>query len=165
MKVAGYCSLSLERLGMADTRILILEGASGHAFFLKEILLAEGLANQVDLVSSVAQAIELLQPSDAYDLVIINLVETWEKGLQLGFWLCEQSHLYPTLLIVPQDIDHPRLVKPTPISILTAPISLKEFVNAARAALKPTTSNLPMRQTQSCEVPIFLFNLYKNLAC
>ena len=105
---------------MANTRIMILEGASGHAFFLKEILLAEGLANQVDLVSSVAEAIERLQVPNAYDLVIINLVETWEKGLQLGFWLCEQPHLYPTLLIVPQDIDYPRLVKPAPISILTA---------------------------------------------
>lgn len=150
---------------MATTRVLILEGASGHAFFLKEILLAEGVANQVDLVSSVALAIDRLRVTTAYDLVIINLVETWEQGLELGFWLCEQSFLYPTLLILPQDIDQPLLVKPTPITILTAPISLREFVNAARAALKPASHNPSQRQTQSREAPIYLFNLYKNLAC
>ena len=149
---------------MVHARILILEGASGHAFFLKQTLLAEGLAHQVDLVSTAPLAIDRLL-SASYDLVIINLVEAWEQGLQLGFWLCEQSFLYPTILIVPPDIDQPLLVKSTPVTVLTAPISLKEFVNATRAALKSTTPTPALHPTQSCEAPTYLFNLYKSLAC
>ncbi len=120
---------------MANTRVLILEGPNGQSFFLKETLLAEGLADRIHLISQARQAIDLLRCLP-YDLIVINLVEAWEQGLQLSLWLSQYTSACPTILIIPSDLDRPLPANGSFI-ILTEPLSLHDFAARARAALEP----------------------------
>ncbi len=118
---------------MANTRVIILEGSNGQCFFLKETLLTEGLSNHVDLVSQADQAINLIHNSThPYDLVVINLAEAWEQGVQLGFWLSQKAVSCPVILIVPPETDYP-LPLNTPFCVLSAPLSLHNFAASVRA--------------------------------
>ncbi len=121
---------------MANTRVIILEGSNGQCFFLKETLLTEGLSQHVDLVSQAEQAISLIYHSTPpYDLVVINLAEAWEQGVQLGFWLSQKNVSYPIILIAPPETDYP-LPLNTPFCILSAPLSLHNFAASVRAILQ-----------------------------
>jgi DNA-binding NtrC family response regulator len=130
---------------MTTTRVLILEGPNGQAFFFKETLLGEGLASQVDLVSRAEMAIELLDDKNEYCLVVINLVEAWEQGMQLGLWLSQQNLDCPTILIIA-----PQFNRPFPFNgvsvLLTEPVSLRDFANTVRNILDPS------RETVSAQV-------------
>ncbi len=117
---------------MANAREIILEGSDGQCFFLKETLLTEGLSNHVDLISQANQAINLIYHSTPYDLVVINLAEAWEQGVQLGFWLSQKDVSCPVILIVPPETDYP-LPLNTPFCILSAPLSLHNFAASVRA--------------------------------
>jgi DNA-binding NtrC family response regulator len=124
---------------MANTRVMILEGSNGQSFFFKETLLAEGLADQVDLVSWADEAIEMIRQS-IYDLVVINLVEAWEQGMQLSLWLSQHPSLCPTILVISSDLDRP-LTSNGSFIILTEPLSLRDFATSVQAVLQPTTGN------------------------
>jgi DNA-binding response OmpR family regulator len=122
---------------MTVTRVMMLEGSDGFSFFFQETLLEQGVAKQVDRVSLARQAIALLKQSDplhAYDLIIIDLVESWEEGMQLGFWLNQQSSKYPTILIVPPDTSTESLSR-AHITTVSAPFSLNEFTRRVRQVL------------------------------
>ena len=121
---------------MADTRVMILEGSNGQSFFFKEILLAEELADHVDLISRADQAIDLIRHS-VYDLVVINLVEAWEQGMKLGLWLSQRPDHCPTLLIISSDLDRPLPANGSFI-ILSEPLSLRGFTASVRAILQPS---------------------------
>ncbi len=125
---------------MSSIRAVMLEGSNGQSFFLKEILLTEGLANEVDLVSRAEQAIDLIKTTPVYSLIVINLVETWEQGMQLGFWLSQQPIHYPTILIIPAELEH-RLPPHTPFTILSTPLSLQDFTSTVRTALQSKSHN------------------------
>ncbi len=120
---------------MANTRVMILEGQNGQSFFLKETLLAEKLADGVTLVNQAIQAIDLLR-SLPYDLVVINLVEAWEQGLHLSFWLSQYDSSCPIILIIPSDLDRP-LPTNGSFNILTEPLSLRDFAAEVRVILQP----------------------------
>ena len=77
----------------SEIYVLMLEGSNGQAFFLKETLLAEGLADRVDLISRADQTVDVMQPANPYDLVVINLAEAWEQGIQLAICLGQQALL------------------------------------------------------------------------
>jgi DNA-binding response OmpR family regulator len=124
---------------MADTRVMILKGSNGQSFFFKETLLAEGLADQVDLVSWADEAIEMIRQS-IYDLVVINLVEAWEQGMQLSLWLSQHPSLCPTILVISSDLDRP-LTSNGSFIILTEPLSLRDFAASVQVVLQPTTGN------------------------
>ena len=123
-------------LAMADTRVMILKGSNGQSFFFKETLLAEGLADQVDLVSWADQAIEMIRQF-IYDLVVINLVEAWEQGMQLSLWLSQHPSLCPTILIISSKLDRP-ITSNGSFIILTEPLSLRDFATSVQAVLQPT---------------------------
>lgn len=113
---------------------MILEGSDGQSFFLKETLLAEGLADRVDLVSRAEQAIAVMDHSNPYNLVVINLVEAWEQGMQLGFWLTQKAATCPVILIVPPESSE-SVIENAPFMVLSAPLSLHDFTKAVRTAL------------------------------
>ena len=126
---------------MTTTRVLILEGPHGQSFFFKETLLGEGLVDQVDLVGRADQAIELLREDESYCLVVINLVEAWGQGMQLGLWLSQQDLECPTILII-----SPELNRPFPFNgvsvLLSEPVSLRDFADTVRNILDPTRENV-----------------------
>jgi len=126
---------------MTTTRVLILEGPNGQSFFFKETLLGEGLVDQVDLVGRADQAIELLREDEPYCLVVINLVEAWEQGMQLGLWLSQQGLECPTILII-----SPELNRPFPFNgvsvLLSEPVSLRDFADTVRNILDPASKNV-----------------------
>jgi DNA-binding response OmpR family regulator len=132
MKISNYL---LRYFTMTNTRVMILEGQNGQSFFLKETLLAEGLADSVTLVNQANQAIDLLR-SLPYDLVVINLVEAWEQGLRLSFWLSQYDSSCPTILIIPLDLDR-ALPTNGAFNILTEPLSLRDFAAEVRVILQP----------------------------
>lgn len=129
---------------MTTTRVLILEGPNGQSFFFKETLLGEGLADQVDLVGRADQAIDLLGEDDAYCLVVINLVEAWEQGMQLGLWLSQQDLECPTILIISSQLDRPIPFNEVSV-VLSEPVSLREFANAVRRIMDPNTKNIEIQ--------------------
>ncbi len=132
---------------MANARVVMLEGSNGQSFFLKETLLAEGLADHVDLVSRADQAVDLICHASSYDLIVINLVEAWAEGMQLGFWLSQQTPPCPTLLIVPVELDQ-FLPSTTPFVVLSVPLSLHDFATTVRATLQSeANSDCPNVQT------------------
>ena len=120
---------------MANRRVLMLEGSNGHAFFLKETLLADGLADQVDLISRAEQAVDLIEPSNCYDLIVINLAEAWEQGLNMAHCLSRQAVTCPIILIVASDSTPPLPARGRFIVLFT-PVSLRGFSRAARAVLQ-----------------------------
>jgi hypothetical protein len=113
----------------------MLEGSSGHAFFLKETLLADGLADQVDLISRAEQSIDVMQPVNPYDLVVINLAEAWEQGIQMAYCLSRQAVTCPIVLIVASDSTPPLPARGRFITLFT-PLSLRGFSRGVRAALQ-----------------------------
>ncbi|MCI0395706.1 MAG: hypothetical protein L0332_25200 [Chloroflexi bacterium] len=116
-------------------KVMMLEGSSGFSFFLQEALLGQGLADQVVLASRADQAIDLLNQAGPYDLVIIDLVESWEQGMQLGFWLSDQQRPAHKVIIIssPEAVQLPD--RNTPFTILCPPLSLQEFTDSVRLAL------------------------------
>jgi DNA-binding NtrC family response regulator len=128
---------------MTDARVMMLEGSDGFSFFFQETLLEQGVAKQVDRVSLARQAIALIKQSDpyhAYDLIIIDLVESWEEGMQLGFWLNQQSSTCPIILIVPPDTSTAPLTKARFTAVL-APFSLNDFTDQVRQVLSTANRN------------------------
>jgi DNA-binding response OmpR family regulator len=119
---------------------MILEGPNGQSFFFKETLLAEGLAKRVDLVNRACQAIDLIRDTVVYDLIVINLVEAWEQGMQLGLWLSQQTWSCPTILIISSDLDRP-IPSNGASMVLSEPLSLREFANSVRVVLRHTTGD------------------------
>ena len=119
---------------MVNRRVLMLEGSNGHAFFLKETLLADGLADEVDLVGRAEQAVALLEPANGYDLVVINLAEAWEQGLALARCLSRQAVTCPIILIVASDSPPPLPARGRFITLFT-PLSLRGFSRGVRAVL------------------------------
>jgi hypothetical protein len=126
---------------MTTTRVLILEGPNGQAFFFKETLLGEGLADKVDLVSRADQAIELLSDGNRYCLVVINLVEAWSQGMQLGLWLSQQDLECPTILIISTELNRPFPFNGVSV-LLSEPISLRDFADTVRNILDPNRENV-----------------------
>lgn len=126
---------------MANTRVMILEGPNGQSFFLKETLLAEKLAGEVDLVSQADQAIDMIHHS-VYDLVVINLTEAWEQGMKLGFWLSQKPSCCPTILIISAELDRP-LPSNESFIVLSEPLSLRSFSASVRTVLQPSAENDP----------------------
>jgi len=126
---------------MTTMRVLILEGPNGQSFFFKETLLGEGLADQVDLVGRADQAIDLLGEDDAYCLVVINLVEAWEQGMQLGLWLSQQDLECPTILIISPELNQPFPFNEVSV-LLSEPISLRDFADTVRNILDPTSESV-----------------------
>lgn len=120
---------------MTKRRVLMLEGPTGHAFFLKETLLADSLADQVDLISRAEQATSLTQPANPYSLVVINLAEAWEQGLALARCLSRQAVTCPIILIVSPDCT-PLLPARGRFIPLFTPISLRGFSRTVRAVLQ-----------------------------
>lgn len=120
---------------MSNTHVMILEGSNGQSFFLKETLLAQSLAEDVELVNNADQAISRLK-DEPYDLVVINLVEAWEQGMKLCFWLSERPGLCQTILIISPELNR---ALPTNGSfvVLTEPVSLREFAERVRSVLQP----------------------------
>jgi len=122
---------------MANARVMMLEGSGGLSFFFQETLLEHGLAKQVDRVSQAEQAIRLIKQmegSHPYNLVIIDLVESWEEGMQLGFWLNQHPLSCPIILILPPETSAAPLTK-APFVAVSAPFSLNDFTNRVRAVL------------------------------
>lgn len=125
---------------MTDTCVMILEGSNGQSFFFKETLLAEGLAEHVQLVGCADDAIDLLRHGN-YNLVVINLVEAWEEGMQLGFWLSQRSTDCPVILIISPELEQPLPSTNGAFIILTEPLSLRSFAASVRKALQPSVDN------------------------
>lgn len=119
---------------MSDRKVMILEGANGLAFFLQEALLGEGLADRVDLVNSAQQAIDLMAQVDSYQLIIIDLNETWDQGMELGFWLNQRPPTSPVIMIAPPDTSLAQLSK-IPFTVLSTPLSLTDFTRNVRQVL------------------------------
>ena len=122
---------------MTDARVMMLEGSDGFSFFFQETLLEQGVARTVDRVSLAGQAISLIKQSDpchAYDLIIIDLVESWEEGMQLGYWLNQHGFTCPTILIVPPDTSIAPLQK-AHFTAVPAPFSLNDFTARVRQVL------------------------------
>ena len=126
---------------MTTTHVLILEGPNGQSFFFKETLLGEGLADQVELVGRADQAIERLSSDESYCLVVINLVEAWEQGMQLGLWLSQQGLECPTILIISPQFDRPFPFNGVSV-LLTEPVSLRDFADTVHNILDPTSENV-----------------------
>jgi hypothetical protein len=120
---------------MANRRVLMLEGSNGHAFFLKETLLTDGLADQVDLICRAEQVVELMEPANCYDLVVINLAEAWEQGLALTRCLSRQAVTCPIILIVASDSPPPLPTRGRFITLFI-PVSLRGFSQAVRAVMQ-----------------------------
>jgi len=120
---------------MAKRRVLMLEGSNGHAFFLKETLLADGLADQVDLISRAEQSVDVMQPANPYDLVVINLAEAWEQGIQLACCLGQLAITCPIVLIVPPDSTPPLPARGRFITLFI-PLSLRNFSRGVRAVFQ-----------------------------
>jgi chemotaxis response regulator CheB len=119
---------------MAKVKVFILEGSGIHSFFFRETLLGQGLAQHVDLATQAEQAVKLIQHSDPYDLLIIDLVESWDEGMQFGFWLNQQCVSCPVMLIIPPETPYPS-IKNTSFTVVSAPLSLRDFTEHARSAL------------------------------
>ena len=126
---------------MTTTRVLILEGPNGQSFFFKETLLGEGLVDQADLVGRADQAIELLTSDEGYCLVVINLVEAWDQGMQLGLWLSQHDLECPTILIISSQFDRPFPFN-GPSVLLSEPVSLRDFASTVRNILDPASENV-----------------------
>lgn len=106
--------------------VMILTGATGYAFFLQETLLGKGLAQKVDIVSSVAEAEQKMQQGDTWHMIIIDLEERWEAGMQIGYeWYQAPNPL--RLFLLPPDMALPCLDLPN--IIRTKPATLAGFVN------------------------------------
>jgi hypothetical protein len=104
---------------------MLLTGNSGSAFFIQQVLLEKGLAQKVDIVRSVAEAEQLMQQSSIYHLLIIDLVERWPAGMQIGYEWQHISNplrlfLLPSGVALP-DLDLPNIAR-------TRPEKLEEFV-------------------------------------
>lgn len=119
---------------MVSANVLMLTGASGHAFFLREMLLAQGVARQVDLVRDMDEAMAQVKGDHSYDLVIVGLDDSWEEGLQLGYWCQRQALDCPVLILTPPDVTHPTPAEST-ILIKEFPQSLRQFVQEVREVL------------------------------
>ena len=139
---------------MVNTRVMILEGSNGQSFFLKETLLAEKLAGEVDLVSQADRAIDMIGHS-VYDLVVINLAEAWEQGMQLGFWLSQKPSCCPTILIISTELDRP-LPSNGSFIVLSEPLSLRDFADSVRAVLQPSTGNPIIQHFSNSHLPRLL---------
>ena len=140
---------------MANTRVMILRGSNGQSFFFRETLLAKKLADRVDLVSRADQAIELIR-CFIYDLVVINLVEAWEQGIQLSLWLIQHPAICPTILIISLELDR-ALPSNGSFIVLTEPLSLRDFAASVRHVLQPATDkDSPGVQNRSNFYPLSL---------
>lgn len=117
-----------------SANVLMLTGASGHAFFLREMLLAQGIARQVDLARDMDEAMDQIKGDYAYDLVIVGLDDSWEEGLQFGYWCERQALDCPVLILTPPDVTHPIATEST-ILIKEFPHSLRQFVQDVREVL------------------------------
>jgi DNA-binding NtrC family response regulator len=123
---------------MATARVMILEGSNGQPCFFKETLLTQGLADQVDSVNRVDQTIgRLHHHPDTYDLVVINLAEAWEQGIQLGSWFSQQPSSCPVILISPRQSS--KTLSNTPFVTMPVPVSPYDFVKNVQAALQPVS--------------------------
>jgi DNA-binding NtrC family response regulator len=121
---------------MAKNRnVMMLAGANGVSFFLHEALLGYGLVDRVDTVSSTDEAINLIRESEPFSLVVINLGESWEQGMELGFWLKQQPASCPVILITPTEPVGSLPLIGAPFILLPAPLSLDDFIRTVRAAL------------------------------
>lgn len=116
---------------MAKRRVLMLEGPNGHAFFLKETMLADGLADEVDLIGR-AEALNEMLAANAYDMVVINLAEAWEQGIQLLYSLSQLFISCPIVLIISPDMAPSLPVQGRYIKLFT-PLSLGGFSRGIRA--------------------------------
>lgn len=104
---------------------MFLTGNSGSAFFVQEVLLEKGLAQKVDIVRSVAEAEQLMQQTGGYHLLIVDLAERWQAGMQIGY---EWQHISKPLrlFLLPSGVALPDLELP---NIARArPEKLGEFV-------------------------------------
>jgi DNA-binding NtrC family response regulator len=119
---------------MVSANVLMLTGASGHAFFLREMLLTQGVARQVDLVRDMDEAMAQVKSDHSYDLVIVGLDDSWEEGLQLGYWCQRQALDCPVLILTPPDVTHSAPSEST-ILFKEFPQSLREFVQEVREVL------------------------------
>ncbi len=114
---------------------MMLGDLSKTTFLLKQILLDRGLADRVDLASQANQVIDLISQSKPYDLIVINLLDIWEQGIQLTFWLDKQSVSCPVVLLLPSG--SPVLALKDPFIALAAPLSLPDFAEGVWAVLRP----------------------------
>ncbi len=120
---------------------MMLGDLSETTLLLKQTLLDRGPAERVDLASQVNQVIDLINQSDSYDLIVINLLDIWEQGIQLTFWLDEQAVSCPVVLVLPPEL--PALALKDPFIALTAPLSLPDFAEGVWAALQPANHIQP----------------------
>ncbi len=124
---------------------MMLGDLSETTLLLKQTLLDRGPAERVDLASQVNQVIDLINQSDSYDLIVVNLLDIWEQGIQLTFWLDEQSISCPVVLVLPSE--SPALALKAPFIALPAPLSLPDFVEGVWAALQPANHSQPLQGT------------------
>jgi len=115
---------------------LMLAGGNGLSFFLQEALIGYGLVNHVDSVSSAAAAIERIGESEPYSLIIIDLDESWEQGMELGVWLKQETISCPIILITSSSPADPPPSLGAPFIVLPAPITLQDFITTVRAAFQ-----------------------------
>lgn len=120
---------------MTNARALILEGPNGLSFFLYQTMLDDEVIGQVDVISRADQAVNLLLHF-TYQLIIINLFEAPDQGLQLSLWLNQQAHYCPVILIAaPDDLPDLPFLKSHPFIVLPTSITLTNFSQCARLAL------------------------------
>jgi CheY-like chemotaxis protein len=119
-----------------EINVVMLAGDNGLSFFLREALLGYGLANRVDAVTSTDEAIDLVEKSEPFCLVIINLGESWEQGIELGFWLKQRPTSCPVILLAPSEPVESLPLIGAPFVLLPSPLSLGDFVTAVRTALQ-----------------------------
>ena len=125
---------------MRSTQALILDSSNGLSFFLREILLDQGLVSHVDLVAQAEQAIKKIDGSNPYDLVVINLVDAWEQGTELGAWLSQLPVCGAIVLIVPaESLPHPFKA---PFKAISTPLSLQDFTECVQSALNQTQKEM-----------------------
>lgn len=122
---------------MGHTSILLLEGSSGLSFFYREALLGVGLAQQVDMVSRLDEVMGKLQQNKTYDLIIANLDEAWDEGLQLGHWACQGIVETAVLLLVPPEMPLP-VFPDHCCTVLSVPSSLHLFTEQVQHLLEQT---------------------------
>lgn len=114
--------------------VMILEGVSGHAFFFQEILLTQNLAQRVDLVSCIDDAMQCMKRQGPYDLVIIDLEENWEEGLRFGYECTECAKSSWVLILVPPDTSA-ALNNRSHYIIKPKPTSLRDFATLVHGIL------------------------------
>ncbi len=73
--------------------------------------------------------------------MIIDLVESWEEGMQLGFWLNQHPLSCPIILIVPPETSAAPLTK-APFIAIPAPVSLDDFTTRVRTVLALPKENM-----------------------